>query len=102
MEERAWMRERALETDSHQECMGSASAALAMVVVVAVVVGGLGVEEEEEGEEEWELVEWFGRKSMVRVCGSARPPALRPPTLLALAENNNLRRIENNGEGGKR
>jgi hypothetical protein len=87
MEERAWMRERALETDSHQECMGSASAALAMVVVVvAVVVGGLGVEEEEEGEEEWELVEWFGRKSMVSVCGSGRPPALRSPTLLASAE----------------
>ncbi|PON41898.1 hypothetical protein PanWU01x14_285650 [Parasponia andersonii] len=38
MEEREWMRERALEMDSHQDCIGSSE-----VVMVAVVMAGFGV-----------------------------------------------------------
>lgn len=60
------MQERCLETDSHQECIGSLS------VVMEVVVEGGGwraVEEEveEEGEGEGELVEWLWGKSMAEL-----------------------------------
>lgn len=54
-EERERMRERCLETDSHQECMEEAGG------------GGWGVEEEveEEGEGDGDL-EWLRIKSMER------------------------------------
>ena len=67
MEERAWMRERALETDSHHECIGSLSA----VAVVAEGLCGTVVEETEEvGEGEWRLLtEGFRWKSIgSKVC----------------------------------
>lgn len=59
------MRERCLETDSHQECIGS----LSVVLVVAVEGGGWrAVEEEVEEEEgERELVEWLWGKSMAEL-----------------------------------
>lgn len=60
------MRERCLETDSHQECIGSLS--VAVVVVVEEGGGRRAVEEEVEEEEgERELVEWLWGKSMAEL-----------------------------------
>jgi hypothetical protein len=65
------MRERALETDSHQECIGSEAVAV-VVVVAVIVVGGFGLEEVvDEAEEEGEFVErWFRWKSIFSLLSS--------------------------------
>lgn len=63
MEEREWMRERALEMDSHQECMGS-SVVDAATAPVPLGLGVVVMDEVEEEEEEGELATWFWWKSM--------------------------------------
>lgn len=59
-EERERMRERCLETDSHQECIGSLS-------VVVEGGGWCAVEDEVEEEEEGEFVEGLWGKSMAEM-----------------------------------
>lgn len=62
MDEREWMRERALEMDSHQECIGSSAVDAAPFPATAPV--GLGVGVVEEVEEEGEFATWLRWKSM--------------------------------------
>lgn len=64
MEEREWMRDRALEMDSHHECMGSS----AVDAAPAEVPVGFGVtvmdDVEEDDDDEGELATWLRRKSI--------------------------------------
>lgn len=53
IEEREWIRERALETDSHHECIGS----LVLVILLGLLVAVVVVTEEED---ELELEEHCG------------------------------------------
>lgn len=63
MEEREWMRERALEMDSHQECIGSSAVDAAPFPATAPGGFGVGVMEEVE-EEDGEFATWLWWKSM--------------------------------------
>lgn len=55
IEEREWIRERALETDSHHECIGS----LVLVILLGLLLVAVVVVTEEE-EDELELEEHCG------------------------------------------
>lgn len=65
MEEREWIRERALEIDSHQECIGSSE------VVVVVMVLGFGVVAVEDVDEDGELALWFWWNSIASFVGDS-------------------------------
>lgn len=56
IEEREWIRERALETDSHHECIGS----LVLVILLGLLLVAVVVVTEEEEEDELELEEHCG------------------------------------------
>lgn len=65
MEDREWIRERALEIDSHQECIGSSE------VVVVVMVLGFGVVAVEDVDEDGELALWFWWNSIASFVGDS-------------------------------
>jgi hypothetical protein len=65
-----WMRERALEMDSHHECIGSSSVAVRLEMVLRLGLGfGLAAAvEAEEAEDVGELVLRFRWNSMLNLA----------------------------------